>query len=228
MSNITHCYDQFFAEPSVAGFVAPIKKLSLRIDELFNRKKPIYVNFVNYFKHLPESQTLDVDDQVSLIKHNIRLIMPLNYAVFRTPSDSQFRNTSIQTIGCQNNVNLHEMLRNLADSFTEFVSYDYLLFKLFIIVLFYTTGSLTTRAIYDPGQYKQFDAIKKIQSSYMELLWLYMLERYGEEKAVSSFTRMISKYLRVQLVIDQIDSIVHANNDIENLDSLMKTMLQLT
>jgi hypothetical protein len=154
--------------------------------------------------------------------------MPLNYAVFRAPRNSQFRNTRIQTIGCQNNANLHEILRSLAESFVEFVSYDSLLIKLFIIVLFFTPNSLTTRAIYDPGQYKQLNTIKQIQSSYLELLWLYMLERYGEEKAIHLFTRMISKYLRLQVVVDQTDSIIHMNNDVENIDALMKTMLQLT
>ncbi len=186
------------------------------------------MNFVSYFKHLPESQTIHVDDQVTLIKQNIRLIMPLNYAIFRAPRNSQFRNNRIQTIGCKDNVNIHEMLRTLADSFVDFVFYDSLIMKLFIAVLFFTTNSLTTRAIYDPGQYKQLNTIKQIQSSYMELLWLYMLERYGEEKAINLFTRMITKYLHVQVVVDETDSIIHVNNDVQNIDALMKTMLQLT
>jgi hypothetical protein len=39
---------------------------------------------------------------------------------------------------------------------------------------------------------------------------------------------MITKYLHVQVVVDETDSIIHVNNDVQNIDALMKTMLQLT
>ena len=191
-------------------------------------KKLVFVNLISYFKHLPELQSLDVDDQVSLIKQNIRLLIPLNYAILRTPISSQRRNMTIQTIGCINNVNLHDMLRSLADMYIECVVGDPILMKLFLIVLFFTTTSLTTTSIYDPGKYKQSNDIKQIQSSYIELLWLYLLEKWGEEHAIQLFTKMITKYLRVQIMIDQVDSIIRMNKDIKNVDSLMQSVLQLT
>jgi len=227
LNNISHCYDQYSREPTASGF-SPPSKLLLRLDELFNRKKPVYINFISYFKHLPELQTLNIDDQVSLIKQNIRLLMPLNYAMCRTSRNPKFGQARIQTIGCKDNANIHTMLRSLADIFFEFVRYDSIIIKLLVIVLFFTTNSLTTRSIYDPGEYKQLNKIKQIQSSYLELLWLYMIEKYGEEDAINLFTKMITKYLYVQTIIDQTDSIIQVNNDVQNVDSLMKTMLQLT
>jgi hypothetical protein len=55
-----------------------------------------------------------------------------------------------------------------------------------------------------------------------------MIEKYGEEDAIHLFTKMIAKYLNIQIITDQVDSIIQVNNDIQNIDSLMKTMLQLT
>ncbi|CAF5103436.1 unnamed protein product, partial [Rotaria sp. Silwood1] len=229
LNNIIHCYDQFSGEPSSSTYCPPSTVLCLRIDEFFNRKKPIFINFISYFKHLPELQTLNVDDQVSLIKQNIRLLIPLNYALLKTHINSKFRETPrIQTIGCINNVNLHEMFRSLSNSFVDFVTYDPVIVKLLVVILFFTANPLTTRSIYDPVQFKQLNNIKQIQSSYTELLWLYMLEKYGEQNAIILFTKMITKYLYLQIVIDGIDSIIRMNNDIDNIDSLMQSFLQLT
>lgn len=228
LNNITHCYDQFFLEASLEGYVPAPKLVLLRLNDLFNRKRPIYINFVSFFKHLPEVQKIDVDDQVSLIKQNIRLIMSLNYAIFRTPNDSPFRSARIQTIDCVDNINMHAVLRDLAETFVECVAFNPLITKLFIIVLFFTTKPLTTRAIYDPGDYKHLNIIQQIQSSYLELLWLYMVEKYGERTAVNLYVRMITKYLHIQVVIDRMDRVIEMNNDVQNIDSLMKTMLQLT
>lgn len=228
LNNITHCYDQFFLDASLTGYVPAPKLILLRLNELFTRKRPIYVNFVSFFKHLPEVQKIDVDDQVSLIKQNIRLIMSLNYAMFRTPNDSPFRYARIQTIDCVDNINMHAVLRDLAETFVEFVALNPLIIKLLIIVLFFTTTPLTTRAIYDSGDYKQLNNLQEIQTSYLELLWLFLVEKYGEKTAIRVYVRMISKYLHIQVVIDQMDRVIEMNNEVQKMDSLMKTMLQLT
>jgi hypothetical protein len=228
LNNITHCFDQFTAEPCMSSYISPSKSLPLRIDEFFNRKRSVFINLISYFKHLPELQSLDMDDQVLLIKQNIRILIPLNYAILKTPTNSKFGKIHIQTIGCVNNINLHDMYRSLSDTFVEFVKYDPILIKLLIIVLFFTTNPLTTKSLFDPAAYVQVNNIKRIQSSYIELLWLYMVEKFGQELAIHLITKMVTKYLTIQITIDRIDSIIEKNNDIQNIDSLMKTFLHLT
>ncbi|CAM4793234.1 unnamed protein product [Rotaria magnacalcarata] len=122
VNNITHCYDQYTCEPSSSGYFPPPKPVVLRIDEFFNRKKPIFINLITYFKHLPELKSLNLDDQVSLIKQNIRLLIPLNYAILRTPGNSKFRGSYIQTTGFYNNINIHEMFRQLSRSHFKWMS----------------------------------------------------------------------------------------------------------
>ena len=222
-----HCYDQFSREPSTLCMSRPPKSRQLRIHEFYNRKRPVFVNLINYFKHLPELQALHVDDQVHLIKQNLRLIGPLNYALIRTYK-AQHVVPEIETIGCVNNANIHCMYRSLADIFLEFTKYDPIIIKIFLIILFFTTDAVTTTSIFQITQYEQSKRIKEIQYSYLELLWLYMLERFGERDAIILFTKMITKYLHIQVVVDQIDSIVRMNNDVDKIDSLMQTILQLT
>ena len=109
LNNITNCYDQYIVEPNSLNYSPPSTLVYLRLHEFFNRKKPIFINFTSYFKQLPEFKNLNVDDRVLLIKQNIRLLIPLNYAILKTPIYSKFRQTYIQTIDCLNNVNLHTM-----------------------------------------------------------------------------------------------------------------------
>ena len=228
LNNLSHCYDQYTGEPCILNYTPPAHVLVLRLDAFYNRKKPIVVHFISYFKHLPELQRLDMDDQVSLIKHNLRLLLPLNYALLKTPAHSKFSNTKLQTIGCVDNINLHEMYREISNSFVQFVTFDPLLVKLFILVLFFSTDALTTASIYDAGQYKQLAAIRAMQTSYMELLWFYMIEKLGEKRAIHMYTKMITKYLCAQIIMERIDSIIRMNRDVEEVDSLMKTVLHLT
>lgn len=223
LNNIVHCYNQYAGEPSISKYNPPQEVLTLRLHEFFNRKKPIIINFISYFKHLPEFQNINVDDQVLLIKQNIRILLPINYALLKTPIHSQFRYTYIQTIGCINNINLHSMYTYLSNSFVPFVTLDPLIIKLLLITLFFTT---TTNE--DNNQYHEINSIKCIQTSYTELLWLYMIEKYGEYKASNLFLNLIMKFLHLQTMIYQIDSIIRSNQDIEYIDILMKSILQLT
>ncbi|CAF2767815.1 unnamed protein product [Rotaria sp. Silwood2] len=226
LNNVTHCYDQYAGEPSIVKYSAPQEVLSLRLHDFYNRKKPIIVNLISYFKHVPEFQQLNVDDQVSLLKQNIRILIPINYALLKTPIHSQFRYTHIQTIGCVNNINLHTMYQSLSNNFVPFVAFDPVIMKLLLITLFFTTNLLSTNN--DTVEYKQLGYIKGIQASYAELLWLYMIEKYGKEKTVNLFTKFITRFVHLQTMIEQIDSIIRLNNDMQYVDSLMKVILQLT
>lgn len=226
LNNITHCYDQYTGEPSISKYSAPREVLSLHLHDFYNRKKPVIINFINYFKHLPEFQQLNVDDQVLLIKQNTHLLLPLNYALLKAPIHSQFRYTYIQTIGCIDNINLHSMYTYLSNSFLLFVNIDPLIVKLLIIILFFTITN-TQSTNFETIDYKQFEFIRYIQSSYVELLWMYMIEQCGEINARKLFTNIIMKFLHLQLAIDRIDSIIRLNNDIQHVDVLLKSVLQL-
>jgi hypothetical protein len=117
------------------------------------------------------------------------------------------------------------MYQFLSNSFVPYVISDPLAVKLLIITLFFTTNLQTMN--FEIIEYKQLEYIKRIQSSYTELLWLYVLEKYGEKQAINIFTKVIIKFIHLQATIAQIDSIVRLNNDIQYIDSLMKTILQL-
>ena len=185
------------------------------------------INFISYFKHLPEFDRVHVDDQVLLIKQNIRLLLPINDALLNNSAvHSQFHSPNIQTIGCLNNINLHTIYQHLSDSFVEFVSSDSSMVKILLIVLFFTANSQSINS--ESLKYQQILTIKSIQSSYVELLWLHLTEKWGEVQAIHFYTKVIATYLRLQIIVDRIDSIIRLNDDVQYLDSLMKIILQLT
>ncbi|CAF0872999.1 unnamed protein product [Adineta ricciae] len=226
LNNLAHCYDQYVSEPTISGYTPPNELLCLRLHDFYNRKRPVIVNFINYFKHLPEFQQVNIDDQVLLIKQNAHALLPINYALLKTPSHSKFRYTYVQTIGCINQINLHTIYQFLSNSFVSFVVSDPLVIKLFTVILFFTTNTQTTNI--DTSEYKQLDYIKRIQTNYVELLWLYMVEKFGENQARNLYMNMIVKYLHLQDMIEQINTIIRLNDDVQFLDGLLKTILQLT
>ncbi|UJR09349.1 hypothetical protein I4U23_013592 [Adineta vaga] len=227
LNNIIHCYDQFSCEPSACILSRLPSNIQIRVNEFFDRKKPIFVNLITHLKQLPEFQTIHVDDQVKLVKQNLRLVSPMNYALIRV-SNSQITVPNIQTIGCINNINIHHMYRSLADIFIEIAVRDPIILKLFLIISFFTTDSVTTISILQLEHFEELRHIKNIQSSYVNLLWSYMLEKCGEINAILLFTKMITKYLHIQTIVNEMDSIIRVNDDVQKIDGLMQTILQLT
>lgn len=225
LNNITHCYDQYTGEPSINNYLAPNEVISLRLHDFYNRKKTIIINFISYFKHVPEFQQLNIDDQVLLIKQNIRTLLPINYALLKTPAQSQFRYTRVETIGCVNNINLHTLYQSLSNSFVPIVTGDPIIMKLFLISVFLTRNLQSTDI--DTIEYKQLDNIKQIQSNYTELLWLYMIDKYGRQRAISLFLKIIAQFMHLQTITNQIDSVVRLNSDAQHLDSLIKVILHV-
>ncbi|CAF0921620.1 unnamed protein product [Adineta ricciae] len=209
LNNLVHCYDQYVSEPTISGYNPSKELLCLRLHDFYNRKRPI-----------------NIDDQVLLIKQNAHALLPINYALLKTPSHSKFRYTYVQTIGCINQINLHTIYQFLSNSFVSFVVSDPLVIKLFTVILFFTTNIQTTNI--DTSEYKQLDYIKRTQTNYVELLWLYMLEKFGENQARTLYMNMILKYLHLQDTIEQINTIIRLNEDVQFLDGLLKTILQLT
>lgn len=228
LNNINQCYDQYTGEPSLNGYTPPTTLLTLRLNDFYDRKKPIIVHLISYLKHLPELQLLPIDDQVQLIKKNLRTLLPLNYAILKTPARSKIGSTSIQTIGCGNHTNLHSTYQHLSNSFVPFVFNDPLVMKLFLLVVFFSTQPLNSVALYQFQEFHAAETIQATQSFYAELLWTYLVERCGEKQAVQFYTKMISKYLQVQFIVDEIDTIVRTHIDVEALDPLLQTVLQLT
>jgi len=219
LNNITHCYNQYASEPCISKFNPSNETLYLRLCEFYNRKKPIIVHFIDYYKHIPDFQQLNIDDQVGLVKENIRYLLPINYALLKTPEQSKFRYAKIQTIDCYENTNLHYLYAYLSNQFVPLVAYDSLMIKLVLIILFFSTNS---------NELKQWNVVQMIQTNYLNLLWTYMLDKYGENQARCLFMNIIMKYLHLQQVIEQIDFVIRSNECIDQLDELLKSVLQLT
>jgi hypothetical protein len=226
IDRVTQCYDHYRADQSLLKYSASSEILSLRLHEFFNRKKAMLINLISFFKHLPEFDRVDVDDQVLLIKQNIRLLLPINEALLSSPLYAQLHATNIQTIGCWNNINLHTIYQHLSNSFLGFVSLDAAMIKILLIVLFFTANSQSID--FEPVKYEQIRTIRSIQSSYVELLWLYLTEKWGEVQAIHLYSKFIAAFLRLQIIVDRLDSIIRLNDDVQHLDSLMKIILRLT
>jgi hypothetical protein len=179
------------------------------------------IDFISYFKHLPEFERIHVDDQVLLIKQNIRFLFPINDAILSQLGCSPFSDKNIQTIACAHNINLHAVYRSLSNSFMQFAVRDPTIMKIFLVILLFTPSFQSIDS-------NRSNSIHRIQSSYVELLWLYLIAKFSEKQAIDLFMRLTSAYLRLQIIVDKIDSIIRSNDDVHYLDSLMKIVLELT
>lgn len=220
INNVLHCFDRYAVFTNIGKSSTVEKQFPLSLVDYFNNKRPIIINLIGYFKHLPELARLHLDDQVLLIKQNLRFLLPIHYALLNESTILFDENTKIID-RC-----LPANYRSLSMLFSQYVDIDSRMMKIFLIVLFFDANTRTMSI--DSVKYFNSLTIKEIQSSYVELLWLYLLEKRGEIQAVHLLNRLINSYLHSQTSVDEIDSIIRCSDEISQLDSLMKIVFQLS
>ncbi|CAF3566199.1 unnamed protein product [Rotaria socialis] len=165
----------------------PIKS-RIKIQHYIRYYQKYETSLINFLKSLPEIKQLSDDQQNALIKHNVTFLVRISMI---ETVDNQLPiwpaiNLLLQILFGQS---LIEEADTLFHTWKEYVNDSTCIRLLLVVLLFSTcnkyTGLLDTLHIY------------KIQEKYTNLLWLYLLDHYGELVAFNKFSTMIYYCLRL-------------------------------
>jgi hypothetical protein len=168
----------------------------------------VYISVQSFIRSSPDFRILTLNEQISLLARNSHGINAL-YSVFF------FRNSGIlDNIKCLEafiNIYGSDMML-LANKMNERLDPDSTLIKLILMVFAFSSNCLIINTYenlkHDSLLYGTFRLLGS-QNVYVELLWKYMLYRYGYNESIIRFSRLIQTFL-LQLTNM---AIIHTNNE---------------
>jgi hypothetical protein len=169
-------------------------KARIKFQHYFQYYDKVESLLMDFYIHLPEFKQLPNDQQLALNKQSTRFVMrislieSLNNQLSIWPSI----NLLLETIFGKSIV---EKTNTLIREFKEQIGDSTCIRLLLVIILFSTSNTSFTEHINTLHIYK-------IQEKYIELLWLYLKQHYGELKAYQKLSVIIRHCLHIQVICD--------------------------
>ncbi len=188
----------------------------------FNEYSNTHQSLIEYFKRLPEFNSLCMNDRICLTRNQFGVINNINEAIVH-PGVSTNLIVSLSNIF---GIYLADRLLQCIERIRIF-TYDSILLKLLLIIVGLSSGNYRNRNDNDMDQICEDTlSIYYAQNIYVELLWKYILSRSSTElNAVKFFNKLIQfllYLLNVHLLVD--GYINNLSNEIEQMEPLMQSM----
>ncbi len=213
ISNIIHTYDALFEEhkQKIVPFYLcdeqkPIK-LRLKISNYQQLVATYFTFIVPFLEHIPDYQSLELSNRLTLIHHNMITLTGINshylastigFIPYFDKNYSLIMNMIYGNEIVLENENLRQKLDNTFHA-------DIVLVKLTLVIFAFdnVTPSLssTSQPISESinDQMRSSNILFNIQNKYVDILWRYMLFRFGHEQVVIRlFANIVYNCLHVQ------------------------------
>ena len=183
------------------------------------------------FKQIPEFNSLNVDDKVTLIKFNLLPLLCINCTLsyktetetfMESDSDIPWDITSLQTVY---GLDGYQELKKVFDQFLRIARYDQKIIQLALITFILTKGFAVTQT--EEPMLNDCMAVNRAQNYYTELLWKYMETIHGPEIAIQMFSKLIVHFMSWQKSLIKLRDIMERNLLTANTNELLPFMKAL-
>ncbi|CAF3950217.1 unnamed protein product, partial [Rotaria sordida] len=207
LSNLSHCYDEhsglsigehFMLEQNALPLKLrfkkePIKKL---IQITLDRSQLLYKNNQDFL-------SLSADDRSILFHttftHTAHLSADMiNYKIQLMNYPAYFHVIEMLT-----NPSLMPVVRRIADR----LDFDMIIMKLFLVILSFSTTRYTVYSNTPPVNLSNIKEILRIQDTYIEITWRYLLYKYNFERSVICLSDLIRCFCAIHEAIVKVHDI---------------------
>ncbi|CAF0759108.1 unnamed protein product [Adineta ricciae] len=198
LSNIFHAYESTCTAAENPQFSCFPSIQHTSIHEFLNEFSMFFPAFINYFKHIPEFERINIDDKVSLVKYHFGVMININEPLMQPSPHKNLVATWLNVFGID--ITRRLLQRN---KILEQYIHDPILLKIILIVLVLSCNNC--RVLNDStfsGLYTDPLSILAAQNVYTELLWRYALSRCG---GVKDTVRFINKLIMCILYLQNLD-----------------------
>ncbi len=221
LSNLSHCYDEHSGLSMSEQFMAEQNFLPPKM----RFKKTLMIEFIQRTLH--ESQflyrsnqdflSLSMDDRSCLLHNTLKHVGSLssNFIIYKV----QLMNcpTYFDTIGSISHPSIIPAAKRVADR----LDFDMIIMKLFLAILSVSTINYTVYSYSPPVNISNIKQVLRIQNTYIELLWKYLLYKYNFVGAV----KCLSELIRCFFAIHNAAVVTH---DIQWLTDTIQSLVQQT
>jgi hypothetical protein len=203
--------------------------------ETLNSRSVSIMRLLSFFKQIPEFNQLNVDDKVTLVKHNLLIVVGINSTllhnketgeIVETDTDIPWNTQFSQTLY---GYNIFRQVKKIIGSFLEIAKYDESIIQLILIIVILTNSFSTNdgyESILNDGM-----AVYRAQNYYTELLWKYMETMYGLDKTIQLFSQIVIRIVSWQTIQDEVrNNLVRvlSPEDINELLPIIKSVFRIS
>lgn len=233
ITNIRNIYENYCIQPFIDSHqVIPLQittqpyRSRLKLQRFIDIKKKYFHVLASFIKHILKID-LPLEDSFEFIKNNLRLLLTIN-------SSELMKSNTLENLPWENDRILFESI--LTESFLQrldnhlytyqtFLPYDPLVVKLFLIILSLTTSisPIEKRSYYFSNDFQPFPKeILNIQNYYLNILWKYIIYRFGYYDAIMYSVRFIQHFLHRQTLHSDMMDILQTRDDHGQLVELLE------
>ncbi|CAF3818447.1 unnamed protein product [Rotaria sordida] len=223
INNIKHAYDT-----SIFDYDTILINNSSLIDstlkDFINDKQQIFRSLIQFYKKIPHFKQINLEDQILLIKCNISHLIHIHYIL----KDNFIENSNIDLyLNKWINSNLYQQMSKIHYSFNCFIQYPIVL--IIVLVAFMFIINLSRLPDYQLSlQLIDRHLISEHHNFFITLLWKYLNVIYDKKDAIQAIEFIVFQFLRYQLLIYEMGSIILNQINPDQFHPLMKSVLCLT
>lgn len=223
INNISHAYDIW----ALDGETNPINNYSLTnslLKDFLNDEHQVYSNLVQFFKQIPHFKQIDVEDQVLLIKCNITHLVHIHHVL----KDQFVENPQIGLYMSKwINEDFHQQMSKTRHSLNYFIRHPIIL-KISLVVFIFIIN--LSRLPFEQLSFELIDKNLLIenQNIFITLLWKYLNVIYNENDAIKATQCIVFQFLRYQLLMNEMETIINRQYHPDQFHPLTKSVLRLT
>lgn len=181
---------------------------------------------IAFFKQLYPFQQLPIDDRLLLLKHNMKILLPILTHLLNTTFGVQI------FLSQPGQHNINHKISSAYSLFAYIIPDDDKLLILLLVVFLFCPCLFTTDVLLDAGEIdaKSRQLIRRAYDEYAQLLWLYLLEKSLEnaQQAVLTYTKIVTTFLQLQNQMSEAYDIIQCSVQTDRLHMMMQSILHLT
>jgi hypothetical protein len=192
------------------------------LHEYLNEMSLIFPVFIEYFKHVPEFVSIDMDDKIRLVKNHFGIMINMNEVLMYRVIPSNHIITWTNVFG----VDITERLVKRNQIVEQYI-FDPVLLKIVLIILVLSSSNSRNLETTDIDQICDDSlSIFAAQNVYVELLWRYILSRSSSERdAVKFLNKLMMCIFYVKNLNAYIYSYINSLTDeVKQIEPMMQSM----
>ncbi|CAF2104974.1 unnamed protein product [Rotaria magnacalcarata] len=204
--------------------------------QVVNSRSVPAIRLLAFFRRIPEFNQLNVDDKVTLIKHNLLPLSILNGTlsykketdqIVESDSDVPWDSGLLQKAYGDE---IFASIKRIFNSFVRIAQYDRRIIQMALIILILNKDFSANSDSNEPNLNDDM-AVYSAQSFYTELLWKYMETSHGFEKSAYIFMELVVKFISWQTIEKQARISIRkalSSTDTNQLLPIMKSLLHMS
>ncbi|CAF0878563.1 unnamed protein product [Adineta ricciae] len=197
---------------------------SASLTQFLNDENVNHESLIYFYKLIPEFKQFDLNDQILLVKCNLKNIIHLHLILVENFRENPHIGEHMSKWITKD---FHRQMSQTRTRFDRFMAYPQVL-KLTLVAFIFSTNLSAPRDSRQDIDFRNRRRLFEIQNFYVSLLWRYLLYLFDEQEAQRSMSLIVMQILRYQLLMDTMDNALQKYGQEDLSNPLMRSVFRLT